>query len=104
MIIINYYCDIALIILTILPMNVKGFLHVRDKAETPNYFPFVTGHVEVVDLLLKHSSKGDHQTKTGCTPLMEATRLVFATLIRSGFSLVFSTAGKEPFQTGKAFG
>lgn len=72
-------------------MNVKVFLHVRDKAETPNYFPFVTGHVEVVDLLLKHSSKGDHQTKTGCTPLMEATRLVFATGIR--FSLKLYSCG-----------
>lgn len=72
-------------------MNVKVFLHVRDKAETPNYFPFVTGHVEVVDLLLKHSSKGDHQTKTGCTPLMEATRLVFVTGI--GFSLKLYSFG-----------
>ena len=26
--------------------------------------------------LLKHNSKVDHQTKTGCTPLMEATRQV----------------------------
>ena len=31
----------------------------------------------MVDLLLKHHSKGDHQTKTGCTPLMEATRFVY---------------------------
>ena len=31
----------------------------------------------MVDLLLKHNSKVDHQTKTGCTPLMEATRFAF---------------------------
>ena len=34
----------------------------------------------MVDLLLKHSSKADHQTKTGCTPLMEATRFALMTL------------------------
>lgn len=39
-----------------------------------NHILYFSGHVGVVELLLKHSSKVDHQTKTGCTPLMEATR------------------------------
>ena len=50
--------------------------HVTNPSNINIYFSCKTGHVEVVDLLLKHNSKGDHQTKTGCTPLMEATRLV----------------------------
>ena len=33
------------------------------------------GHYRVVELLLRNKSNVDHQTKTGCTPLMEATRL-----------------------------
>ena len=45
-----------------------------------NAYAFVclAGHVDVVNLLLKHNSKVDHQTKTGCTPLMEATRFAHA--------------------------
>lgn len=48
----------------------SGFLRLSDILVTP------LGHKEVVLLLLESKSNIDHQTKTGCTPLMEATRFV----------------------------
>ena len=41
-------------------------------------FDLYLGHKDVVLLLLQSHSNVDHQTKTGCTPLMEATRYVDA--------------------------
>jgi hypothetical protein len=41
---------------------------------TKNIPVLLPGHHEVVELLLDQDSHVDHQTKTGCTPLMEATR------------------------------
>jgi ankyrin repeat domain-containing protein 17 len=45
--------------------------------DTPLTLACWKGHPSVVELLLQRKSNADHQTKTGCTPLMEATRYVY---------------------------
>ena len=47
--------------------------------DTPLTLACWKGHEGVVGLLLEKQSSINHQTKTGCTPLMEATRLVLST-------------------------
>ena len=42
--------------------------------DTPLTLACWKGHESVVQLLIDKSSNVNHQTKTGCTPLMEATR------------------------------
>ena len=42
--------------------------------DTPLTLACWKGHEGVVKLLLERQSSINHQTKTGCTPLMEATR------------------------------
>ena len=42
--------------------------------DTPLTLACWKGHERVVQLLLGRGSAVNHQTKTGCTPLMEATR------------------------------
>ena len=42
--------------------------------DTPLTLACWKGHLQVVRLLQERGSTVNHQTKTGCTPLMEATR------------------------------
>ncbi len=42
--------------------------------DTPLTLACWKGHENVVQLLVERNSNVNHQTKTGCTPLMEATR------------------------------
>ena len=42
------------------------------------------GHTKIVELLLTRGAHVDHQTKTGCTPLMEATREGHYEVLRGG--------------------
>ena len=42
--------------------------------DTPLTLACWKGHTKIVELLLQRNAHVDHQTKTGCTPLMEATR------------------------------
>ena len=42
--------------------------------DTPLTLACWKGHEDVVQLLILRNSSVNHQTKTGCTPLMEATR------------------------------
>lgn len=42
--------------------------------DTPLTLACWKGHEDVVSLLISRKSNVNHQTKTGCTPLMEATR------------------------------
>ena len=44
--------------------------------DTPLTLACWKGHNDIVNLLIEHGSNLNHQTKTGCTPLMEATRYV----------------------------
>ena len=44
--------------------------------DTPLTLACWKGHEDVVQLLINRGSSVNHQTKTGCTPLMEATRFV----------------------------
>ena len=44
--------------------------------DTPLTLACWKGHSDIVNLLIEHGSNLNHQTKTGCTPLMEATRYV----------------------------
>lgn len=45
--------------------------------DTPLTLACWKGHDDVVTLLLERQSSINHQTKTGCTPLMEATRYTY---------------------------
>lgn len=51
-----------------------------------NYYYNILGHKNVVLLLLDAKSNIDHQTKTGCTPLMEATRFNFLFILGTFFN------------------
>ena len=42
--------------------------------DTPLTLACWKGHSDIVSLLIEQGSNLNHQTKTGCTPLMEATR------------------------------
>ena len=44
--------------------------------DTPLTLACWKGHSDIVNLLIEHGSNLNHQTKTGCTPLMEATRYI----------------------------
>ena len=58
----------------------------------------------MVELLIEHKSDVDHQTKTGCTPLMEATRYLFQfcpNLILHVLANIYSVLGISKFSKFK---